>query len=98
MSSPPAAGAPWRGKSALDAVMLMAQGWEFKREHLELPQRSHYVIPDGGDQPGGRGQPEPWRREPPWPHRAIRRRGGRQAAHAVLDLLQHLHPGEAGRA
>jgi aminobenzoyl-glutamate utilization protein B len=46
-----AAGAPWRGKSALDAVMLLAQGWEFKREHLELPQRSHYVIVDGGDQP-----------------------------------------------
>ena len=46
-----AAGAPWRGKSALDAVMLMANGWEFKREHLELPQRSHYVIKDGGDQP-----------------------------------------------
>lgn len=45
------AGAPWRGKSALDAVMLMAQAWELKREHLELPQRSHYVIPDGGDQP-----------------------------------------------
>jgi aminobenzoyl-glutamate utilization protein B len=45
------AGGPWRGKSALDAVMLMAQSWEFKREHLELPQRSHYVIPDGGDQP-----------------------------------------------
>ena len=45
------AGAPWRGKSALDAVMLMAQAWEFKREHLELPQRSHYVILDGGDQP-----------------------------------------------
>ena len=46
-----AAGAPWRGKSALDAVMLMAQAWEFHREHLELGQRSHYVIPDGGDQP-----------------------------------------------
>lgn len=45
------AGAPWRGKSALDAVMLMAQSWEFKREHLELAQRSHYVIKDGGDQP-----------------------------------------------
>ncbi len=50
-SSAHAAGGPWRGKSALDAVMLMAQGWEFKREHLELAQRSHYVIPDGGDQP-----------------------------------------------
>jgi aminobenzoyl-glutamate utilization protein B len=45
------AGAPWRGKSALDAVMLMAQAWEFRREHLELAQRSHYVITDGGDQP-----------------------------------------------
>ena len=46
-----AAGAPWRGKSALDAVMLMANAWEFHREHMELQQRSHYVIPDGGDQP-----------------------------------------------
>jgi aminobenzoyl-glutamate utilization protein B len=46
-----AAGAPWRGKSALDAVMLMANAWEFHREHMELPQRSHYVITDGGDQP-----------------------------------------------
>jgi aminobenzoyl-glutamate utilization protein B len=46
-----AAGAPWRGQSALDAVMLMAQGWEYRREHLRLQQRSHYVIKDGGDQP-----------------------------------------------
>ena len=50
-SSSHAAGAPWRGKSALDAVMLMATSWEFQREHLDLPQRSHYVIIDGGDQP-----------------------------------------------
>jgi aminobenzoyl-glutamate utilization protein B len=50
-SSAHAAGAPWRGKSALDAVMLMAQAWEMHREHMELAQRSHYVIPDGGDQP-----------------------------------------------
>ncbi|HKS06064.1 MAG TPA: amidohydrolase [Gemmatimonadaceae bacterium] len=50
-SSAHAAGAPWRGKSALDAVMLMAQGWEYRREHLPLQQRSHYVIRDGGDQP-----------------------------------------------
>ncbi|MCU0634381.1 MAG: amidohydrolase [Gemmatimonadaceae bacterium] len=50
-SSAHAAGAPWRGKSALDAVMLMAQGWEFRREHLRLQQRSHYVIKNGGDQP-----------------------------------------------
>lgn len=46
-----AAGAPWRGKSALDAVELMNIGWNFKREHLETTQRSHYVISDGGDQP-----------------------------------------------
>jgi aminobenzoyl-glutamate utilization protein B len=46
-----AAGQPWRGKSALDAVMLMALSWEYQREHMELAQRSHYVIPDGGDQP-----------------------------------------------
>lgn len=45
------AGAPWRGKSALDAVELMDVGWNFRREHLRLAQRSHYVITDGGDQP-----------------------------------------------
>ncbi len=46
-----AAGAPWRGRSALDAVELMDVGWNFRREHLRLSQRSHYVIKDGGDQP-----------------------------------------------
>src|SRR5437016_6178125 len=46
-----AAGAPWRGRSALDAVELMDVGWNFRREHLRLAQRSHYVITDGGDQP-----------------------------------------------
>ncbi len=46
-----AAGAPWRGRSALDAVELMNVGWNFRREHLELTQRSHYVVSDGGDQP-----------------------------------------------
>jgi aminobenzoyl-glutamate utilization protein B len=45
------AGAPWRGRSALDAVELMNVGWNFRREHLRLSQRSHYVIPNGGDQP-----------------------------------------------
>jgi aminobenzoyl-glutamate utilization protein B len=34
-----AAGAPWRGRSALDAVELMNIGWNFRREHLELTQR-----------------------------------------------------------
>ena len=46
-----AAGAPWRGRSALDAVELMDIGWNFRREHLRIQQRSHYVIPNGGDQP-----------------------------------------------
>ena len=45
------AAAPWRGRSALDAVELMNIGWNFRREHLRLQQRSHYVIPNGGDQP-----------------------------------------------
>jgi aminobenzoyl-glutamate utilization protein B len=43
--------APWRGRSALDAVELMNTGWNFRREHLDPAQRSHYVIIDGGDQP-----------------------------------------------
>src|SRR5271165_3099135 len=46
-----AAGAPWRGKSALDAVELMDVGWNFRREHLRLATRVHYVITNGGDQP-----------------------------------------------
>lgn len=46
-----AAAAPWRGRSALDAVELMDVGWNFRREHLRLQQRSHYVITNGGDQP-----------------------------------------------
>lgn len=45
------AGAPWRGRSALDAVELMNVGWNYRREHLRLSQRSHYVVVDGGDQP-----------------------------------------------
>ncbi|MCC9138436.1 amidohydrolase [Pontibacter silvestris] len=45
------AGAPWRGKSSLDAVELMNVGWNYHREHLEPTQRSHYVVTDGGDQP-----------------------------------------------
>ena len=45
------AGAPWRGRSALDAVELMNVGWNFRREHLRLQHRSHYVITNGGDQP-----------------------------------------------
>jgi len=43
--------APWRGRSALDAVELMNMAWDKRREHLRPEQRSHYVITDGGDQP-----------------------------------------------
>ena len=46
-----AAAQPWRGRSALDAVELMDIGWNFRREHLRLQQRSHNVITNGGDQP-----------------------------------------------
>jgi aminobenzoyl-glutamate utilization protein B len=46
-----AAGGPWKGKSALDAVELMNIMWNYKREHLRPEQRSHYVITNGGDQP-----------------------------------------------
>ncbi len=45
------AGAPWRGRSALDAVELMNVGWNYRREHLRLSQRTHYVVTNGGDQP-----------------------------------------------
>ncbi len=45
------AGAPWAGRSALDAVELMNYAWNMRREHLPLSQRSHYIISNGGGQP-----------------------------------------------
>lgn len=45
------AGAPWRGRSAADAVELMSVGWQYLREHLDPLQRSHHIISNGGDQP-----------------------------------------------
>ncbi len=45
------AGGPWSGRSALDAVELMNAAMNYRREHLRLSQRTHYVITDGGDQP-----------------------------------------------
>ena len=45
------AGAPWRGRSAADAVELMNIGWQYAREHLHPLGRSHSVINYGGDQP-----------------------------------------------
>jgi len=43
-----AAVAPERGRSALDAVMLMGNGIEFLREHIPSNSRIHYVITNGG--------------------------------------------------
>ena len=46
-----AAGDPWDGLSALDGVEIMDSAWNFRREHLPITQRSHYVITNGGGQP-----------------------------------------------
>ena len=46
-----AAADPWDGRSALDGVEIMDSAWNFRREHLHITQRSHYVITNGGDQP-----------------------------------------------
>jgi aminobenzoyl-glutamate utilization protein B len=46
-----AAGAPWAGRSALDAVEIMDVGANFLREHLPLSTRIHYVILEGGEAP-----------------------------------------------
>jgi len=46
-----AAADPWDGHSALDAVELMDVAMNFRREHLPLSQRTHYVVTDGGGQP-----------------------------------------------
>jgi aminobenzoyl-glutamate utilization protein B len=43
-----AAMAPERGRSALDAVMLMGNGIEFMREHVPSNSRIHYIITKGG--------------------------------------------------
>jgi aminobenzoyl-glutamate utilization protein B len=45
------AGSPWSGRSALDGAELMDIGWNFRREHLRLHQRSHSIISNGGNQP-----------------------------------------------
>ncbi len=46
-----AAGDPYNGRSALDAVQLMNMGVEFLREHMPPRARVHYVISEGGSQP-----------------------------------------------
>jgi aminobenzoyl-glutamate utilization protein B len=40
-----------RGRSALDAVMLMGNGIEFLREHIPSNSRVHYIITNGGAAP-----------------------------------------------
>src|SRR5512135_2697912 len=46
-----AAGAPWAGRSALDAVEIMDVATNFLREHMPLSGRIHYVILKGGEAP-----------------------------------------------
>jgi aminobenzoyl-glutamate utilization protein B len=46
-----AAAAPDRGRSALDAIMLMGNGIEFLREHIPSNSRVHYIITNGGAAP-----------------------------------------------
>jgi aminobenzoyl-glutamate utilization protein B len=46
-----AAMAPERGRSALDAVMLMGTAIEYLREHVPSNSRIHYIITNGGAAP-----------------------------------------------
>lgn len=46
-----AGGAPWGGRSALDAVEIMNVATNYLREHLHFSARMHYVIPNGGEAP-----------------------------------------------
>jgi len=43
--------APWKGRDALDAVVLMDMGLAQFREHMEPTMRAHRAITDGGVQP-----------------------------------------------
>jgi aminobenzoyl-glutamate utilization protein B len=43
--------APWRGRDALDGVVLMDVGLAQYREHMTPTMRMHRVITEGGDQP-----------------------------------------------
>ncbi|MFT7462648.1 MAG: aminobenzoyl-glutamate utilization protein B [Pseudohongiellaceae bacterium] len=46
-----AAGAPWHGVSALDAVEAFTTGVNLLREHMPETARTHYVVSDGGEAP-----------------------------------------------
>lgn len=45
------AGAPWSGRSALDAVEIMNIATNYLREHLHYTHRMHYVVMEGGEAP-----------------------------------------------
>lgn len=45
------AGAPWTGRSALDAVEIMNISTNYLREHLHYTHRLHYVVMEGGEAP-----------------------------------------------
>ncbi len=46
-----AAGAPDKGRSSLDAVMLTAHAVDMLREHVPQETRIHYVVTNGGEAP-----------------------------------------------
>ena len=46
-----AAGNPWKGRSALDAVEALDYMVNMLREHVPTSSRIHYVIPNGGEAP-----------------------------------------------
>jgi len=46
-----AGGAPWKGRSALDAVEAFDYMMNMMREHLPEGTRVHYIISDGGQAP-----------------------------------------------
>jgi aminobenzoyl-glutamate utilization protein B len=46
-----AAASPEKGRSALDALLLMAHGVELLREHIPSETRIHYIITRGGEAP-----------------------------------------------
>jgi aminobenzoyl-glutamate utilization protein B len=46
-----AAGAPDKGRSSLDAVMLTAHAVDMLREHVPQVTRIHYVVTNGGEAP-----------------------------------------------
>lgn len=45
------AGAPWAGRSALDAVEIMNVSTNYLREHLFYTHRLHHVVLQGGEAP-----------------------------------------------